>query len=334
MTRRFSGHNFLLHRRDVRGAAHAHGATPVHRSAWQVATQMRTRRVRISVEHCRDGSGMWAWSLVIASIGLSAACGNASTSQDSNAVAGASVETGGASAAGASAGGADAVGGGTAGGWAGAGHDTTGGAGMGSAGASNGGASTGGAVQCSSNGLAGDTTDPQLQRTVQGVNGTFVDSCDAQGNLMDYYCETMQTCTFGTPQPDPIPMCTSMNTGKVSSKSYDCSGHCVNGTCSDRCPAFGDLLTYLTVDKATGAATFENQTDHRRYACQLTFDASGDSYNCTTDPTVGLVVKMIAQGLKSLTCTGGDFGSFGIGPMSALSTDPQTCDYECTIPPA
>jgi hypothetical protein len=124
-----------------------------------------------------------------------------------------------------------------------------------------------------------------------------------------------------------------MNTGKVVSKSYDCSGHCLNGTCSDRCPTFGDLLTYVAVDAATGAATFENQTDHRRYTCQLTFDESGDSYDCKTGPSVGLAVKMTAQGLKSSTCTGGDFGGFGIGPTGALATDPPTCDYECEIPP-
>jgi hypothetical protein len=272
----------------------------------------------------RRGAAVRVWPLLLA---LSA-CGNASSSEDSNGA-------GGANSAGANSAGTHSVGGAgaSAGDSAGAGREANGGAGGGVAGVTNGGSSTGGTVQCAAQGVVVYTTDPQVQKTVQGTNGTFVDSCDAQGNLTDYYCETMQTCTFPTPQPDPLPMCTSMNTGKVVSNSYDCSGHCMNGTCSDRCPTFGDVLTYVTVDAATGAATFENQTDHRRYGCQLTFDASGDTYDCKTGPSVGLAVKMTAQGLKSWTCTGGDFGALGIGPTDALSTDPPTCDYDCVIPP-
>ena len=44
-------------------------------------------------------------------------------------------------------------------------------------------------------------------------------------------------------------------------------GHSVNGTCAAHCPAFGDLLTSIAFDSTTGAATLENQTDHRRYIC-------------------------------------------------------------------
>lgn len=124
-----------------------------------------------------------------------------------------------------------------------------------------------------------------------------------------------------------------MNTGKVISQTYDCSGHCVNGTCAAHCPTFTDLLSYIAVDSATGAATFENQTGHRRYVCQLEFDFPNDTYDCKADPTVGLVVKMVSQGLKTFLCTGGDFGAFGVGATDAGPIGGERCEYECVIPP-
>jgi hypothetical protein len=178
----------------------------------------------------------------------------------------------------------------------------------------------------------GLTTDPRARRTVQGTSQTSTDGCDADGNLVDYYCEAKQTCTIPPGQPDPLPLCTFTNTGNVLSQTYDCSGHCLNGACEARCPTFGDLMSYVSVDAETGSVTLENQTDHRRYACQLSFDAPNDSFDCKTGPMPGLIVKMLSQGLKSSYCTGGNFGAFGVGAEAASSSGPTTCDYDCVIP--
>jgi hypothetical protein len=268
-----------------------------------------------------------AWPLGFCLAALSVACGSTAAADGSG-------STGGPGTAGAS-----EAGGGSEGraGGSGAGSgviDTSAGSGglaAAQAGGSAGGASsTGGVVRCDTPSAVGLAADPRVQRTVQGTSQTSTDSCDADGNLVDYYCETKQTCTI--PGPDPLPNCTSVNTGNVLSQAYDCSGHCVNGTCESRCPTFGDLMSYVAVDAATGSATLENQTDHRRYVCQLSFDAANDNYDCKTGPMPGAKVKMLAQGLKSSYCTGGNFGGFGVGAEDAVLSDPPTCDYDCVIP--
>ena len=106
----------------------------------------------------------------------------------------------------------------------------------------------------------------------------------------------------------------------------------MNGACYARCPNFGDLMTYITVDSASGDATLQNQTDLRTYVCKLIFDAPGDNYDCKTGPEPGFVVKMVTQGLRSQYCTGGDFGGFGVNDKSASLSQTEKCGYGCVLP--
>jgi hypothetical protein len=187
----------------------------------------------------------------------------------------------------------------------------------------------GSVFKCGAGPVVGEASDPGIKRTVQGTNGTFTDQCDGAGNLVDFQCESQMNCMPG-PGPDPLPICTMTDTGKVLSQSYDCSGHCADGTCYSRCPVLGDLLTYISVDSTTGDATLENQTDHHRYVCRLGFDAPGDAYDCKNQLMSGSVVEMVTQG--SQFCTGGPFGAFGVGAPGDASIGSDRCDYDCDVP--
>jgi hypothetical protein len=104
-----------------------------------------------------------------------------------------------------------------------------------------------------------DPGDPAVQDTLSGTNGVFTDSCDPQGNLVDYSCETATTCG-----PGPNPGCSMVDTGRVVPQSIDCSGHCVNGRCDGRCPSIGQGYHFVAVGPA-GAATLMNDSDGRTY---------------------------------------------------------------------
>ena len=195
--------------------------------------------------------------------------------------------------------------------------------GAGASGSSGGGA--GGASGGGAGGVGGTTStdcesaaeakpaDPGTPGTVSGVNGAFTDECTPDGNLVEYLCETMQECD----QP-PNPACTTVLTGEVVSREFDCNGGCVGGACEDRCPEFGDQLTYLSVD-AQGNVELRNETDGRKYSCELAFDMGG-----CTGKMAGETTIISALGLRGEPCTGGEFGNIGTG-------EPQQCSYVCTL---
>ena len=68
--------------------------------------------------------------------------------------------------------------------------------------------------------------DPAVRESIEGSNGTFVEACDAEGNLIEYRCD-MQTLCGGGMDCAPYP------TGAVSPVTYDCGGRCQDGVCSD-----------------------------------------------------------------------------------------------------
>lgn len=172
-------------------------------------------------------TALWVWSLSLPLGVLSSACGSSSSDATASSAGASGVAAGNAGGSGAAAGGAggngvaaSSAGSGVAAASAGANSGGTGGANVGDSTGGSGhdanggvggtpalstGGSTGLSIQCSASASAGLTSNPEVQRTVQGTNGTFVDSCDAQGNLTDYSCESMQTCTYGNPNQTPCP---------------------------------------------------------------------------------------------------------------------------------
>jgi hypothetical protein len=156
--------------------------------------------------------------------------------------------------------------------------------------------------------------DPEQVAEVVGSNGTFVDHCDGDGNLVEYVCETELVCAGGI-----NPVCTAYETGSVSSELFDCVGTCEVGSCEARCPEIGDDVTYLSVPDAT-TATFVSESDGREYQCDLIF---GPEDTCNAAGRVGQTHTIISLGLRGGPCTGTDFGNIGL----------QDCSYRCDILP-
>jgi hypothetical protein len=167
--------------------------------------------------------------------------------------------------------------------------------------------------------------DPNVMQSVTGTNGTFSDTCDAQGDLVQYVCEVETVCG-----PGPNPACETKLTGKVVEENVDCNGGCAGGACDGRCPAYGQQLTYLSVD-ADGNVTLENSVDQRKYDCVLLVE--GTSYDCKRAPFVGEKGRVASLGLHGTYCTGDDFGNIGVAieGVQLPSGQIQHCSYGCSI---
>jgi hypothetical protein len=161
--------------------------------------------------------------------------------------------------------------------------------------------------------------DPEHQHTVTGENGSFTDECDRNGNLLEYVCEVISECV-----DPPNPICNYYQSGDAVALMFDCAGTCMDGTCVARCPDFGDILEYVAIDG--DAVTLSNQNDGRSYDCVLSFDNASDSYDCSTEPTVGATTVVGSLGLGGPWCTGTQAFNVGTG-------DPQQCTYMCTMIP-
>jgi hypothetical protein len=161
---------------------------------------------------------------------------------------------------------------------------------------------------------------PEVRASLTGTNGTFQDTCDANGNLTEYTCEGKQTCG-----PGPNPACDHWLTGQVIPQTIDCNGRCKDGRCVSRCPKAGDVLVYKVVE-ASGAATFTNQTDGRVYACAgLGFDKANDGFDCKA-AVVGQQIVVIGIGMTGSFCTGGQFGNIAAGTQA---TEEQCAYVQC-----
>jgi hypothetical protein len=173
-------------------------------------------------------------------------------------------------------------------------------------------------------GLHGD--NPSIRDVVTGTNGSFIDTCDGQGNLVDYSCETHTTCG-----PGPNPGCTPFETGRVVPTSIDCSGHCVNGWCDGRCPADGDQF-HFTGPASGGMVTIHDDTDGRTFVCTVVYDNPGDTFDCTTGPASGVTGTVSSLGLHGDYCTGKSFGNIGVAIAGIASPNGEACAYACSIP--
>jgi hypothetical protein len=108
--------------------------------------------------------------------------------------------------------------------------------------------------------------------TTIGINGTFADECDAQGDLLEQICETQFGCgTSGradaggaadaacAPQHHP--------TGYVEQRVVDCLGMCADGVCNIPCPLAGDELTVTEVVSTAQQYELDSGTAGLRYSC-------------------------------------------------------------------
>ena len=153
----------------------------------------------------------------------------------------------------------------------------------------------------------GVNVDPEAVGTVTGTNGTLTDTCDENGNLLEYECETTLMCD-GVPNP----ACWNEYPGSVVPREIDCGGECVAGTCARDCPDIGDSVTFQAFE-TDGAATIEK--DGRLYQCELLFDRADDGIDCATEYSLDETVEIVSIGITDSLCTTGRF-NFGLGPCS------------------
>jgi len=226
-------------------------------------------------------------------------------------------------------GGTGATGGAGAMGGAGAigGTDSVGGTGaIGGAGAIGGSGATGGSVNVP------PCTDPDhfepdfgvdVATPVTGINGTYTDRCDADGNLIEYQCEMVE-CFFPLEAAAPTPpadggasgigMCApNVPTGNVTQVAVDCHGRCDQGACPVFCP---DVSDFFEVTHAVpGVALIAIHEDGQYVSCHSLF---ADDVPCTSESLVG--ERMSVLSLEACSPA-----SFVIEAIAAL------CMYECEI---
>ena len=152
-------------------------------------------------------------------------------------------------------------------------------------------------------------------------DGTFEDACDADGNLIKYSCELMGSCQLQG-------ACNQTPTGKVISRTTDCSGTYVGGVCSPPCPSPGEALLCKSI-ASDGSVTLEEH-----------LDASGlrivswrpavirASYDCSAMPQVGLQVIVTDPGDAGPYCTVQSLHLV----VGSTAVDPH-CAYDCQVPP-
>jgi hypothetical protein len=179
-------------------------------------------------------------------------------------------------------------------------------------------------VSCTPDGGTTDDPDPAIPRVVSGTNGTFPDTCGADGNLVKQSCATKTTCGVG-PNPD----CTTRTTGVVTSNPIDCAGLCRDGACASDCPVPGDELT-VTESDGKGHVSYENPRDRRHYACAVIFQEPV-AYDCAKAPFAGARQFVVGLGLHGQWCTGKDFGN--IATASPADPTHEACAMGCSIVP-
>jgi hypothetical protein len=74
-------------------------------------------------------------------------------------------------------------------------------------------------------GFAQRLPNADVRETTTGTNGTFTDECDAEGKLVEYYCEYQLLC--GTDMMD----CAPYPTGQAISRTTTCMFVCGGGAC-------------------------------------------------------------------------------------------------------
>lgn len=188
----------------------------------------------------------------------------------------------------------------------------------GSSGAGGSGGTGNHVVQCQLGSDGDDGFFPvSKSHTIEGTNGSFTNVCDDQGNLVNYGCE--RACE--------TPGCSPVQTGKVIPWNLDCSGHCVNATCDDRCPVTGQKVEFGEKD-SSGNVLVQNLGDARSYICSLIVQVSA-TFDCSTQTIPGLQATISNTGISIDSCTGKDFGTIAL----AFDGVPDTiaCVFQCSI---
>jgi len=197
---------------------------------------------------------------------------------------------------------------------------------------------TGGAVGQGGSATGGQTSlvscsDPdatlgnsyKVVSTTVGNNGSFTDTCDNSGNLIEYYCETSCLTPYysgigGATGVQNAIACMPQSTGKVLPGTVGCAGRCSAGHCFEWCPNFDDTATLVNVG-ATGA-TIRTAPGYD-LACQVLFTQPG--FDCQATNLTGTQVKVVSLG----TCSG-TISVFGTSlPNSAGN---QACTFQCQVP--
>ncbi len=167
-----------------------------------------------------------------------------------------------------------------------------------------------------------DGPNPGVRGTTIGSSGTFTDSCNASGNLVEYLCEISDRPCAPDASPAPNdaggPCLTFYTTGNIITDTIDCEGHCSNGACDPRCPEYGDSLRYDDL------GVFSNQRDGRRYQCAFAIGTP----ECATATLVGTKTTVRSLTLYSSSCTGRSFGMIYVDHPTTPALD---CAYSCSI---
>jgi hypothetical protein len=217
--------------------------------------------------------------------------------------------------------------------WGTGGYRATGGTygagGYGNGGAGNsaavGGFETGGSLCVDPDGSAPSPYGAYQTRSVtQGVNGSFTDSCDENGNLVEYMCE--QTgCGFpqGSNTGTAIVLpCLPAQSGKVVPIAVDCGGRCDKGACLQWCPSYGDSITVGSV--SGGQVVIKDAERAAVYTCTVAFAVDG--YDCASPDLAKRKLSVYSLG----TCTATEV-VFGVD--DATNPEVQECTYDCAVTP-
>ena len=170
------------------------------------------------------------------------------------------------------------------------------------------------------------------QTTVTGsIDGAHTDTCDADGNLVEYSCGV--TCDPGIYYPPGIGgnaaalACLPIPNGLVVATTIDCSGRCLDGACVSECPQTGDVIRYESQNGSEW--TLRNLTQEQDYVCTITFDRDADGYDCSVGRQ-GTTTVINALSNADLFCYGAAIGGFGTDdPTNDLI---QECSFTCTRP--
>jgi hypothetical protein len=153
----------------------------------------------------------------------------------------------------------------------------------------------------------------KTRATTTGLNGAFTDECDADGNLVEYACES--ECR-PTPGSDIITDC--HRTGNVVRETWDCGGRCVDGTGPLWCPEDDDLLA---VESVNGDTTVFRDTSGAVQTC--IHERLAGSYDCRSSTLVGREFHVY-----DANCGGFSVRLIVDDPANGRGID---CTYDCNL---
>lgn len=148
--------------------------------------------------------------------------------------------------------------------------------------------------------------NPQLKKQLDGANGTFVDECNEDGNLVEYACGT-------EPVYEGYEIL-ELFTDEVVPTTIDCGGTCVDGRCPSQCPAADAALIYLEVH-ADGSIVIQDLATGAQLVCEST-------NGCTAAFEVGAAVDIAHTWKQDALCIPARPGRIKIA---------GECFYSCVV---